>query len=348
MATQAQMNANRANAQKSTGPTSETGKAHASQNAFKTGIYAESEITRHEDPEQLAQLTAEFYADHIPSTAAARELVDNLIDSAWRSRRLRRGEARLYNHLYTKTEATPEEDREGHVLEIGLLHFLRLDRIRQTLHRNFTQTLDKLQKLETAPARPHETDPQAATAGAPDSSTAQPPEEPPTSPEFGFVSSDQNSPSEPAPQQSVVAEDQTTPVPQPPPAEPAPDSSTTQPTEEPAASPAIGFVSSDQKSASEPDRSDPAPEPPPGPPSRESSTAQLAEEQPTSPETGFVSSSGERFASQNEWRAFYRLSKRHPLNHRECPNCRLKNRNTFYCHYEPKRRGYGTEDQASE
>jgi len=347
MATQAQMNANRANAQKSTGPTSDTGKAYASQNAFKTGIYAESEITRHEDPEQLAQLTAEFYADHIPSTAAARELVDNLIDSAWRSRRLRRGEARLYNHLYTKTEATHEEDREGHVLEIGLLHFLRLDRIRQTLHRNFTQTLDKLQKLETAPARPHETDPQAATAGAPDSSTAQPPEEPPTSPEFGFVSSDQNSPSEPAPHQSAT-EHQTTPSPEPPPADPAPDSSTTQPTEEPATSPEIGFVSSDQKPASEPDRSDPAPEPPPAPPSPESSTAQLAEEQPTSPETGFVSSSGERFASQNEWRAFYRLSKRHPLNHRECPNCRLKNRNTFYCHYEPKRRGYGTEDQASE
>ena len=38
MISEAQVNANRANAEKSTGPTSEAGKAKVSQNAVKTGL----------------------------------------------------------------------------------------------------------------------------------------------------------------------------------------------------------------------------------------------------------------------------------------------------------------------
>jgi hypothetical protein len=40
MATEAQINANRENAQKSTGPTSESGKSRVSLNAVKTGLTA--------------------------------------------------------------------------------------------------------------------------------------------------------------------------------------------------------------------------------------------------------------------------------------------------------------------
>ena len=45
MSTQKQINANRKNAQKSTGPKSDEGKAAVSQNAVKHGIFAQSVIT---------------------------------------------------------------------------------------------------------------------------------------------------------------------------------------------------------------------------------------------------------------------------------------------------------------
>jgi len=200
MATEAQFNANRANAQKSTGPATDAGKASACQNALKTGIYAESDILKTENPEELAQLTAEFYADHNPTTAAARELVDALIEDAWRKRRLRRGEACLYNHLDSKVQDTPEEHREGHVLEIGLIHLIRIDRMRQAINRSFNQNLDKLHELESRQPEPAseptpdpQPDPEPPAAAQPDisteSSTAQTTAKAGTKVIIGFVSS---------------------------------------------------------------------------------------------------------------------------------------------------------------
>jgi hypothetical protein len=58
MPTQAQLNANRLNAQKSTGPTSPEGKATSSLNALKSGIDAWSHIIPGEDPAELETLTA--------------------------------------------------------------------------------------------------------------------------------------------------------------------------------------------------------------------------------------------------------------------------------------------------
>ena len=51
MPSERQLAANRLNAQKSTGPRTLEGKARASQNAFKTGVHAESQIIRGETAE---------------------------------------------------------------------------------------------------------------------------------------------------------------------------------------------------------------------------------------------------------------------------------------------------------
>jgi len=186
MATQAQMNANRANAQKSTGPSTDTGKARTSQNALKTGIYAESEVTKHENPEQLIQLTTEYYDQHQPATAEARQMVDELIQSAWRTRRITRGEARLWDYLYSQTENTPEHLREGHAFFLGNIQFARIERMLQSVSRRSRQIEDKLHKLEAAPVAEPQPEPPAPPA---ESSTAQPTESATTSPEIGFVSS---------------------------------------------------------------------------------------------------------------------------------------------------------------
>jgi hypothetical protein len=67
MATIKQIEANRLNAQKSTGPRSTEGKAVTSMNALKSGIDAQSHIIRGEDHAQLQTLAAE-YLERLQST----------------------------------------------------------------------------------------------------------------------------------------------------------------------------------------------------------------------------------------------------------------------------------------
>ncbi len=78
MSSQAQIDANRVNSQKSTGPTSPEGKAVSSLNALKSGIDAQSEIIRDEDPAALAALSAAFHLEFHPSGPNQLALVDTL------------------------------------------------------------------------------------------------------------------------------------------------------------------------------------------------------------------------------------------------------------------------------
>ena len=68
MSSQRQIEANRRNAQKSTGPTSVAGKAASSMNAPKTGIYAKSLVLPSEKLADLEQLIDEYYQSHNPTT----------------------------------------------------------------------------------------------------------------------------------------------------------------------------------------------------------------------------------------------------------------------------------------
>src|SRR5437868_1963865 len=89
------LNANRLNAQKSTGPTSPEGKAASSLNALKSGIDAWSQIIPGEDPDELEALVAQFRLRYQPAGPTQLSLVDTLISTEWIQRRLRRIEAQL-------------------------------------------------------------------------------------------------------------------------------------------------------------------------------------------------------------------------------------------------------------
>jgi hypothetical protein len=89
MATQRQIEANRRNAQKSTGPGSVEGRAVSRCNAVKTGIYAKSTIIPGEDPAQLEALGADCHRQFRPATPLARFLVDSLVGAEWQLRRFR-------------------------------------------------------------------------------------------------------------------------------------------------------------------------------------------------------------------------------------------------------------------
>ena len=73
MPSRKQIEANRRNAQKSTGPVTAEGKAACAMNAFKTGLYAESLLIPGEKLEDLQQLIADYYREHNPTTPEQRE-----------------------------------------------------------------------------------------------------------------------------------------------------------------------------------------------------------------------------------------------------------------------------------
>jgi len=93
MSTEAQIEANRANAQHSTGPRTEEGKAKSSRNALRYGVYSMARLIPGEDPEELEALTQGILNDLDPLNTQETELANQLIDLQWRLRRVTTREA---------------------------------------------------------------------------------------------------------------------------------------------------------------------------------------------------------------------------------------------------------------
>ena len=87
MATAAQIAANRANAQKSTGPKSEAGKARSAMNALKHGLCAEKLLIDEEEREAWEELRADYLARLRPEGPAKTRLAAQIAQVAWRRER---------------------------------------------------------------------------------------------------------------------------------------------------------------------------------------------------------------------------------------------------------------------
>src|SRR5436190_18488049 len=85
-----QLDANRRNAQNSTGPRTEAGRANSAANALKSGIYSTREVLPDEDPAELEALSREYHDHFKPATPDERDLVDDLVSYTWLKRRFRR------------------------------------------------------------------------------------------------------------------------------------------------------------------------------------------------------------------------------------------------------------------
>jgi len=82
-----QIEANRRNALKSTGPTTDEGKERSRGNAVRHGLTAETVIADLEDAEDYQAFEAAIIADYDARTAVERELVLRLASVLWRLRR---------------------------------------------------------------------------------------------------------------------------------------------------------------------------------------------------------------------------------------------------------------------
>ena len=87
MATQAQIDANRANAQKSTGPKSETGKARSCMNRLSHGFASSFIHIGDHEREEFNALRADLHQEFQPATMSEQMLLEKMILHHWNSRR---------------------------------------------------------------------------------------------------------------------------------------------------------------------------------------------------------------------------------------------------------------------
>jgi hypothetical protein len=83
-----QLAANRANAKKSTGPRTPEGKARSAFNNLRHGLYSDRPLLPHEDHDAFRDFAIPVYLDLNPAPGVERALVRNIVDLAWRLRRV--------------------------------------------------------------------------------------------------------------------------------------------------------------------------------------------------------------------------------------------------------------------
>src|SRR3954454_22773671 len=91
-----QVEANRRNARRSTGPITEDGKLQSRRNAVRHGLTAETVIGALEDADDYQAFEAALIADYNAQSAVERELVLRLASLLWRIRRATTMETGLF------------------------------------------------------------------------------------------------------------------------------------------------------------------------------------------------------------------------------------------------------------
>ena len=98
MSSEQQIEANRLNAQKSTGPATPEGRAAVSLNGLKYGLYAKTLILPGEGPAEFDALLDRFHAEYQPATPTEEAFVSQIAMATWRRARIQRMEAAFYKN----------------------------------------------------------------------------------------------------------------------------------------------------------------------------------------------------------------------------------------------------------
>jgi len=169
MTTPAKSTANRKNALRSTGPRTPEGKAVAARNALRHGLLSREVLVPNESQEDLEAFGARLRAELCPVGELEALLVDRIVSSAWRLRRVLAVEAGLFSPPppirsamdldFRKLIGAPEEDEETRELTVGEhFHndahktdaFSKLSRYEAGIERALFRALHELQRLQAA------------------------------------------------------------------------------------------------------------------------------------------------------------------------------------------------------
>jgi hypothetical protein len=115
----AQLAANRANAQLSHGPVTEAGKATSSMNALKHGLTGQTVLLDAGEADAYQQALNEHVAEFQPITFEERRLTQSAHDCAWRLNRILELEFTIYAKGRIELESSflgmPEAERKGYI-----------------------------------------------------------------------------------------------------------------------------------------------------------------------------------------------------------------------------------------
>ncbi|MGJ5818123.1 hypothetical protein [Paludibaculum fermentans] len=138
MATAAQINANQANAKRSTGPVTIDGKARSSQNARSHGFTAQNLNITPEDRAAFTALEAALRLDTRPANCIEEEIFHRILTHTWNLRRIESFECLIL------AETDPLAETNTHAGELE-----RYARYRRDLERGLYRAIKELSKLQT-------------------------------------------------------------------------------------------------------------------------------------------------------------------------------------------------------
>jgi hypothetical protein len=143
----AKLAANRQNAQHSTGPKTEAGKAQSRRNALKHGIHAANMFVYGENPSEYQELLDALREDLAPQGALEELLVEKIAICVWRGKRVLRCEGGLVRALADYSE---EKMRDHRALPISSDYLDCVLRYDSTMQRQLSSTLSQLERLQRA------------------------------------------------------------------------------------------------------------------------------------------------------------------------------------------------------
>ena len=107
MTTQSQINANRQNAKKSTGPKTPEGKAAASQNSIKHGLLARSNVLSSESQQEFDLHRNLLFEELAPATPMESILTDRIVSLTWRLKRTETLQTQTFEAIDEHTNKNP-------------------------------------------------------------------------------------------------------------------------------------------------------------------------------------------------------------------------------------------------
>lgn len=132
--------ANRANAQQSTGPRTEEGKQRSSQNSLKHGVTAKSDVLPGERIDHYKQFARALFADLKPQGELETEIAGNIISIQWRLRR-----------IHYQTELIWDAERDP-VKQVDAMNKFSI--YEQRLTRTFQAAMKQLRELQQRRGKP--------------------------------------------------------------------------------------------------------------------------------------------------------------------------------------------------
>ncbi len=161
MATEKQINANRENAKKSTGPRTPEGKAIASQNSRRHHNLARSILLATENGKRFCNHVERFHREFRPEGPTERALVDMMAVARWRMLRMANLEAAGVDHefkqLRDQTACDLDAPTRATLAYRSLVDASRtldvLGRAEARLQRQFDSAFDRLARLRAEAAR---------------------------------------------------------------------------------------------------------------------------------------------------------------------------------------------------